>query len=284
MKEMFENDVPKRLHDPAIKKLFFITTDGDATGGTTCPGDIYPYIQIPVTLYAIGSKLDATYDTLLTLADLIPEHVKRYENFPQFVAELPSLLYETCQIGSHVAPVGKHPASGSSPGSVNNIQFDIAGMMPGDIRYLNFNITEGDTASLKITPKTINLKMYASFSNMYPSEVSYDFKTECNAGAQCNLVVKHPAQFANAVCVQNAKGTKGYTVAVEATGGKGPDDLTASNVVGVNNGGDYSSPDLNDTSKPSKKQVYVQARMGQAAQAFPSTLVLGICITLFVRK
>ena len=83
-------------------------------------------------------------------------------------------------------------------------------------------------------------------------------------------MVKHPAQFLNAVCANNAKGTKEYTVAVTATGGKGPEDLTAANVVGTNSGGDYSSPGLNKTGKPSDKQVFVQARIGWTTRALAS--------------
>ena len=275
MGEMFEQDVPKRLNDPAIRKVFFITTDGCATV-TPCPSNIDAYLKMPITFFAIGSKVDADYPTLLEMANYNPDHAKRYADFPQFAAELPSLLYETCQIGSHVVPVGKHPSGGFNTASDETIQFSIAGMLPGDTRYFNFNITEGSTNNLKVTPKSVNIKMYASFTNLYPSEVSYDFKTECNAGTQCSLVVKHPAQFASAVCVQNLQGTKQYTVAVIATGGSGPENLTANNVVGANKGGDYSSPDLNGSDKPSKKQVIVQSRMGLATKAILGKFVPGI--------
>ena len=271
MNDMFKRDLPKRLNDPAIRKIFFITTDGLPT---SCTSNIQPYLKIPVTIFAIGSRSKVEWGNLVEMARGDPDHAKKYADFPQFLAELPSLLDETCQIGSHVVPVGKPPAGGTRPSSDNKFDFDISGMMPGDTRYFNLNITEGDTASIKVSPKKINIKMYASFSNKYPSEVSYDFKAECNAGSQCNLVVKHPAQFANAVCVQNSKGTKEYTVAIIATGGTGPEDLTAVNNVGSNIGGDYSSAENNDTSKPSKKQVIVQARMGVASRLLVSDFLL----------
>ena len=259
MYEMFTQDVPQRLSDPAIRKLFFITSDG---GSNACPRDITLFMSIPTTNYAIGSTKKSDFPTLFVLARNIKENTKMYDNFPQFVAELPALLYETCQVGSHVVPTAKPANSSTSSTSDKDLSFNIAGMMPGDTRYFSFNITEGSTNNLKVTPKSVDLKIYASFTNLYPSEVSYDFKTECKAGVQCSLVVKHPAQISNAVCVQSAQGTKQYSVAVMATGGTGPDDLTANNIVGTNNGGDYSASDHNGTFNPSKKQVFVQARMG----------------------
>ncbi|XP_075260311.1 uncharacterized protein LOC142351931 [Convolutriloba macropyga] len=184
MNDMFKRDLPKRLNDPAIRKIFFITTDGLPT---SCTSNIQPYLKIPVTIFAIGSRSKVEWGNLVEMARGDPDHAK---------------------------------------------------------------------------------------NNKYPSEVSYDFKAECNAGSQCNLVVKHPAQFANAVCVQNSKGTKEYTVAIIATGGTGPEDLTAVNNVGSNIGGDYSSAENNDTSKPSKKQVIVQARMGVASRLLVSDFLL----------
>ena len=268
---MFTQDVPQRLNDPAIRKVFFITTDG---GANACTRDMGPFLGIPTINFAIGSTNDSVWIVLYVITRNIAKNTKMYENFPQFAAELPALLYETCQVDSHVVPTAKPTNSSKSSTSDKDLTFDIAGMMPGDTRYYSFNITDGSTNNLKVTPKSVDLKIYASFTNLYPSEVSYDFKTECNAGVQCSLVVKHPAQFLNAVCVKNAQGTKQYSVTVMATGGTGPDDLTANNIVGTNNGGDYSSSDLNGTFNPSKKQVFVQARMGLATTKVVSRFLL----------
>ena len=151
MNDMFKRDLPKRLNNPAIRKVFFITTDGVPTN--PCTFDIQPYLKLPVTIFAIGSTTEAHWGNLVEMANGIPEHAKKYSNFSEFQAELPSLLYQTCQIGSHVVPTAKSPAGNTKPTSINKLDFDIAGMMPGDTRYFDFNITEGDSASLKITPK-----------------------------------------------------------------------------------------------------------------------------------
>ncbi|XP_075260063.1 uncharacterized protein LOC142351780 isoform X2 [Convolutriloba macropyga] len=200
MSELFKEDVSERLYDPSIRKVFFITTDGQAS---TCESDLSPYQNIPVTTFAIGSKKESDWPTLEALASK-PEYARRYDTFEQFQAELPSLLYDTCKVGQHVSPTGRTPNGTTGLSSDTKISFDIAGMMSGDVRYFKFNISEGSTATLKVTPIKIDLKLFASFSNLYPSEVSYDFKSECNAGTQCSLVVKHPAQFTNAVCVNKA--------------------------------------------------------------------------------
>ena len=277
MYELFTQDLPQRLKDPAIRKVFFITTDGKSNA---CGTFIATYMNIPTTNFAIGSTKEADWVNLLVIARNIEKNAKMYDNFTQFVAELPALLYETCQVGSHMVPTAKPTNSSTNSTSDKNLSFNIVGMMPGDTRYFSFNITEGSTNNLKVTPKSVDLKIYASFTNLYPSEVSYDFKTECNAGVQCSLVVKHPAQFSNAVCVKNAQGVKQYTVAVMATGGTGPDDLTADNIVGTSNGGDYSASDLNGTFNPSKKQLFVQARMGLAIRKVFSRFLLAVSLLI----
>ena len=271
MYERFTQDVPQRLKDPAIRKVFFITTDGE---NNACTTDVNLYLSIPTINFAIGSTKNSDWKTLLVIARYIEKNTKMFDNFPQFAAELPALLYETCQVDSHVVPTAKPTNSSTISTSDKDLSFDIAGMMPGDTRYFSFNITEGSTNNLKVTPKSVDLKIYASFTNLYPSEVSYDFKTECNAGVQCSLVVKHPAQFSNAVCVKNAQGTKQYSVAVMATGGTGPDDLTANNFVGSNKGGDYSASNLNGTFNPAENQLVVQARMGLAIRKVVSRFLL----------
>ena len=81
---------------------------------------------------------------------------------------------------------------------------------------------------------------------------------------------------------QSTQGTKEYTVTVEATGGTGPEDLTADIVIGANTGDDYSSsPDQNKTGKPSQKQLIVQARVDSSTKETVFKILMGASLSIF---
>ena len=86
---------------------------------------------------------------------------------------------------------------------VDKQSFTLPAMNVGETRYFMFKFVEGSISNLKISPQKLELTVWASFNNLYPSEANYDFKTECKPGKECHLMVKDPSSFLNDVCKAN---------------------------------------------------------------------------------
>ena len=98
---------------------------------------------------------------------------------------------------------------------MNNIT--LKALTVGEIRYFTVKVSEGEVTILDFKLELLEVVIYASFRQPYPSSADYDFMTRCSSGKECKLEIKDAEDFANEVCQTGDYG-KVVNVAVDVVG------------------------------------------------------------------
>ena len=226
-KEYIQTDKQSRLSDPNVRKLVFLLTDGkqqctalESHERALCTPESIDqsakslHSLSGVTVYTVGMKSDANMEELQTMAS-DPSYARIYQSVDEFSADIVDIVYSTCQISlnyqsSSDYTIGAQDTNLPQKITVNKLTF-------GEKRTFQVQFSQGFETLIAFKTKKLELIIYASFRQSFPSEADHDFKIECKANKECILAVKNPENFAPKNCQTGDYGDS-FHVTINAVG------------------------------------------------------------------
>ena len=133
------------------------------------------------------------------------DKVRIYQDQKEFKSDVASIMYESCKIMVNFGSGSGSAVSGSGPNLVEEMKFTLTGISKGEKRYFQAK-SKAAVINVRFDTKKLDINVYGSFTQPYPSETSNDGKKNCKAGQECVLVLKVSSDNKALIMCLKAKG------------------------------------------------------------------------------
>ena len=142
-----------------------------------------------MNVYAIGMDNGANLAILKTVATK-PEYVKTYNSVTDFESDVYEILFDTCKITSEVVVDSEEIVTLESFEGQAAKKVKMQAVKPGQTRTFQMNYFNDTIVNLKVNSEKMDIIVYASFNQMFPSEVDYEFKERARKNRTEPVLIK----------------------------------------------------------------------------------------------